>query len=86
MRLQPVAATPLQRVAVRNVRLSNRVVIPAGVTIELSQFTVMLNDAWGWKDGTSFIPVCASLALQQSAGRHVCMPILYEQKAVRMHP
>ena len=57
MRLQPVAASPLQRVAVQDFKLSNGVVIPAGVTIDLAQYTVMQDDAWGWKDGASFNPV-----------------------------
>jgi len=57
MRLQPVVAAPLQRVAKGDIRLSNGVVIPSGVTIDLAQFTVMHNEAWGWKDSKSFIPV-----------------------------
>ena len=57
MRLQPVAASPLQRVAVQDFKLSNGVVIPSGVTIDLAQYTVMQEGAWGWKDGASFIPV-----------------------------
>ena len=61
MRLQPVAAAPLQRVAVQDFKLSNGVVIPAGVTIDLAQYTVMQNDAWGWKDGASFNPVCSKV-------------------------
>ena len=57
MRLQPVAAAPNLRVAAQDVRLSNGVVIPAGVKIELAQYLVMRSAAWGWMDGTSFIPV-----------------------------
>ena len=60
MRLQPVAAMPLQRVAVQNFKLSNGMVVPAGVTIDLAQYTVMQDKTWGWKDGASFIPVSSS--------------------------
>ena len=56
MRLQPVAAMPNQRVALRDIHLSNSVTIPAGVKIDLAQYTVMRSEAWGWKDGSSFVP------------------------------
>ncbi len=61
MRLQPVAAMPLQRVAVQDFKLSNEMVVPAGVTIDLAQYTVMQDKTWGWKDGASFIPVSSCL-------------------------
>ena len=57
MRLQPVAALPNLRVAVQDIRLSNGMVIPAGANIEFANYLVMRSAAWGWKDGTSFIPV-----------------------------
>ncbi len=57
MRLQPVAALPNLRVAVQDVRLSNGMVIPAGANIEFANYLVMRSAAWGWEDGTSFIPV-----------------------------
>ena len=60
MRLQPVAAMPLQRVAVQDFKLNNGIVVPAGVTIDLAQYTVMQDKSWGWKDGASFIPVSRS--------------------------
>ena len=57
MRLQPVVALPNLRKAIQDVQLSNGVVIPAGTNIELAQYLVMRSAAWGWKGGTSFIPV-----------------------------
>ena len=57
MRLQPVAANSLRRLAVRDVRLSNGVVIPAGVIVELAQYSVFRNPAWGWEDPDAFKPV-----------------------------
>ena len=61
MRLQPVVAGPLQRVAKADILLSNGVVIPSGVHIDLAQYTPMQSDAYGWKDGASFIPVSSPL-------------------------
>ena len=60
MRLQPVAANSLRRLAVRDVRLSNGVVIPAGVIVELAQYSVFRNPAWGWEDPDAFKPVSLS--------------------------
>ena len=57
MRLQPVAANSLRRLAVRDVRLSNGAVIPAGVIVELAQYSVFRNPAWGWEDPNTFKPV-----------------------------
>ena len=57
MRLQPVAATPLTRVATRDLRLSDGTVIPAGVTVEAAQYTPMRDERWGWHRGSDFIPV-----------------------------
>jgi hypothetical protein len=61
MRLQPVAAGPLLRVAKADNPFSNGVVIPSGVTIDLAQYTPMRSDIYGWEDGTSFIPVSSPL-------------------------
>lgn len=57
MRLQPVAATPLTRVAVRDLRLSDGTLVPAGTVVETAQYTPMRDARWGWKDGDSFLPV-----------------------------
>ena len=57
MRLQPVAANSLRRLAVRDVALSNGIVIPAGVIVELAQYSVFRNPAWGWEDPNAFKPV-----------------------------
>ena len=57
MRLQPVAANSLRRLAVKDVRLSNGVVLPAGVSIEMAQYSIFRNPAWGWKDPMSYVPV-----------------------------
>ena len=57
MRLQPVAANSLRRVVVRDVQLSNGAVLPAGVALELAQFSVFRNPAWGWEDASAFKPV-----------------------------
>ncbi len=57
MRLQPVVANSLRRLAVRDVALSNGAVIPAGVIIELAQYSVFRNPAWGWEDPDAFKPV-----------------------------
>ena len=57
MRLQPVAANSLRRVAVRDVRLSNGVVLPAGVSVEVAQYSMFRNPAWGWKDPDAYLPV-----------------------------
>ena len=57
MRLQPVAANSLRRVAVRDVRLSNGVLLPAGVAIEMAQYSIFRNPAFGWQDPMSFKPV-----------------------------
>ena len=57
MRLQPVAANSLRRVAVRDVRLSTGAVLPAGVALELAQFSVFRNPAWGWEAPDTFKPV-----------------------------
>ena len=56
MRLQPVAANSLRRVAVRDVRLSNGVVLPAGVSIEVAQYSMFRNPVWGWKDPDAYLP------------------------------
>ena len=61
MRLQPVAANSLRRLAVRDVPLSNGVVIPAGVVVELAQYSVFRNPAWGWEDPEAFKPVSITL-------------------------
>ena len=63
MRLQPVAANSLRRVAVRDVRLSNGVVLPAGVSIEVAQYSNFRNPAWGWKDPNAYLPV-SSLSIK----------------------
>ncbi len=60
MRLQPVAAQPLRRVTTRDVKLSSGHLIPAGVFVELAQYSVMRSKAWGWEDGDVFKPVSAS--------------------------
>ena len=57
MRLQPVVANSLRRLVVRPVRLSNGFVLPAGVHVELAQYSVMRNPAWGWEAPNSFKPV-----------------------------
>ena len=57
MRLQPVAANSLRRLAVKDVRLSNGAVLPAGVSIEMAQYSIFRNPAWGWKDPMSYVPV-----------------------------
>ena len=57
MRLQPVAANSLRRIAVRDVRLSNGVVLPAGVSIEVAQYSMFRNPAWGWKNPNAYLPV-----------------------------
>ena len=57
MRLQPVVAQPLRRMAVRDVRLSNGVLIPAGTGIELASYSIARSAAWGWKDGEAYKPV-----------------------------
>ena len=57
MRLQPVAANSLRRVAVRDVRLSNGVLLPAGVSIEMAQYSMFRNPAWGWKNPNAYLPV-----------------------------
>ena len=57
MRLQPVVANNLRRLVVRPVRLSNGFVLPAGVHVELAQYSVMRNPAWGWEAPNSFKPV-----------------------------
>lgn len=89
MRLQPVVATPLQRVAKGDIRLSNGVVIPSGVTIDLAQFTVMHDEAWGWKDSKSFVPVNYSfhpmpLTRLCKSVKHLCMQ-LYPRTAYAHH-
>ena len=60
MRLQPVVADNLRRLVVRPVRLSNGFVLPAGVHVELAQYSVMRNPAWGWEAPNSFKPVSRS--------------------------
>ena len=55
--MQPVAANGLRRMAVRDIQLSNGVVIPAGVGIEMAQYSIFRNPAWGWKDPMAFVPV-----------------------------
>ena len=57
MRLQPVAANSLRRLVVRDIRLSNGVTLPAGVGIEMAQYSIFRNPAFGWKDPMSFLPV-----------------------------
>lgn len=57
MRLQPVVATPLRRLAVRDLTLSNGVLIPAGTIIELASYSLSRNPAWGWTDPEAFKPV-----------------------------
>ena len=57
MRLQPVVANSLRRLVVRPVRLSNGFVLPAGVHVELAQYSVMRNPAWGWEAPNTFKPV-----------------------------
>ncbi|CAK0787756.1 hypothetical protein CVIRNUC_010978 [Coccomyxa viridis] len=56
MRLQPVVANSLRRLVVRPVRLSNGFVLPAGVHVELAQYSVMRNPAWGWEAPNTFKP------------------------------
>ncbi|CAL8472312.1 g11855 [Coccomyxa elongata] len=56
MRLQPVAAQPLRRVTTRDIRLSSGHLIPAGVFVELAQYSVMRSKAWGWEEGDAFKP------------------------------
>ena len=57
MRLQPVVANNLRRLVVRPVRLSNGFVLPAGIHVELAQYSVMRNPAWGWEAPNAFKPV-----------------------------
>lgn len=57
MRLQPVAANSLRRLVVRDIQLSNGVTLPAGVAIEMAQYSIFRNPAFGWKDPMSFVPV-----------------------------
>lgn len=57
MRLQPVAASPLARVAKRDLHFSDGTVIPAGVLVEAAQYTPMRDERWGWHRGTEFLPV-----------------------------
>lgn len=57
MRLQPVAASPLARVAKRDLHLSDGTVIPAGVMVEAAQYTPMRDERWGWHHGNEFLPV-----------------------------
>jgi cytochrome P450 len=57
MRLQPVAAQPLRRMAQRAFTLSNGQVVPAGTYLELSQYGVMRGEEWGWEDVNDFRPV-----------------------------
>ncbi len=65
MRLQPVAAQPLRRVTTCDIRLSSGHLIPAGIFVELAQYSVMRSKAWGWEEGDAFKPVsvhdCVSL-------------------------
>ncbi|CAL8464888.1 g4423 [Coccomyxa elongata] len=56
MRLQPVAASPLARVAKRDLHLSDGTVIPAGVMVEAAQYTPMRDERWGWHRGNEFLP------------------------------
>lgn len=63
MRLQPVAANSLRRLVVRDVQLSNGVTLPAGVGIEMAQYSIFRSPAWGWKDPLSFVPVSHSFSL-----------------------
>ncbi len=69
MRLQPVAASPLARVAKRDLHFSDGTVIPAGVMVETAQYTPMRDERWGWHRGTDFLPVrtlaCMHAWLQQ---------------------
>ena len=62
MRLQPVAANSLRRLVVRDIRLSNGVTLPAGVGIEMAQYSIFRNPAWGWEDPMSFKPVSRSFS------------------------
>ena len=78
MRLQPVVANNLRRVVVRPVRLSNGFVLPAGVHVELAQYSVMRNPAWGWEAPYSFKPV----SQEQTHGPVHCHP----QAAPDLHP
>lgn len=57
MRLQPVAANSLRRLVVRDVQLSDGTLLPAGLALELAQFSVFRNPAWGWEDPNAFKPV-----------------------------
>ena len=57
MRLQPVAANSLRRMIVRDVQLSDGTLLPAGLALELAQFSVFRNPAWGWEDPDAFKPV-----------------------------
>lgn len=57
MRLQPVAANSLRRLVVRDIRLSNGVTLPAGVSIEMAQYSIFRSPKFGWKDPMSFLPV-----------------------------
>ena len=73
MRLQPVAANSLRRLAVRDVALSNGFVIPAGVIVELAQYSVFRNPAWGWEDPNAFKPVSFQIL---KAHLHACCCLL----------
>lgn len=67
MRLQPVAAQPVRRVAERDFMLSTGHKIPAGTYLEMAQYSMMRNPQWGWEDPEDFKPV-AALDLDQSGG------------------
>ena len=74
MRLQPVAANSLRRLVVRDIRLSNGVTLPAGVAIEMAQYSIFRNPAFGWKDPMSFVPVSPPSALDDMRLACECLP------------
>ena len=41
----------------RDVQLSDGTLLPAGLALELAQFSVFRNPAWGWEDPDAFKPV-----------------------------
>lgn len=73
MRLQPVAAQPLRRVTTRDIRLSSGHLIPAGVFVELAQYSVMRSEAWGWEQGDAFKPVSAHELHPMAQSRPECL-------------
>lgn len=57
MRLQPVVAQPVIRMAEREFTLSSGHRIPAGTILEMAQYSTMRSTDWGWEDPESYKPV-----------------------------